>query len=408
VKRLLALVCAATSVVLVAAQSADESYLRQLFEQHRWFDLRDAVAGRGIVRPLYRGAAAAAFNRTQDAETLLGRAIREASTPESANEAREVLAGMYLRLSRSIDLVAVLDDILADAPKSADVRDMRSAFAPFQRISRMTARLDRQPFPCTVARDGISLPATINGKPVTWLFDSGFSNVSTSEAEAQALGLRMLGSRMPAGDFEQETSARMAVADRIRIGRSELRHVPVLVFPDAHPMWQGHAPGRQGILALPFAIALGGLQWTRTGRCQAGGAPAPQPAMDRANLAFDSDSPPATRGSIGGALLELSLDTGAQSGSQFWQRFTADFPAAVEHGRVETSEVQEVGGRREEQMTVIPGLQLQVAGFDVTLARARVFAKPGDGFHHANIGMDVFSQASAVTFDFERMRIELR
>jgi hypothetical protein len=107
-------------------------------------------------------------------------------------------------------------------------------------------------------------------------------------------------------------------------------------------------------------------------------------------------------------VLELSLDTGAQSGSQFWQRFIADFPAAVERGRAETSAVQEVGGRRDENVTIIPRLQLQIADFDVTLARARVFAKPGDGWHHANIGMDVFRQASEVAFDFQRMTITLR
>jgi hypothetical protein len=407
-KRLFAVTLAATALSAPAAQVADESHLRQLFEQHRWFDLRDAVTGRAIVRPLYRGAVAAAFNRTEDAETLLGRAVGEARTADEANEARELLAGMYLRLSRSVDLVHVLDEMRDATPMQPDVVNMRDAFAPFLNVAELTVHLDRRPFRCTVARDGISLPATINGKPITWLFDSGFSNVATSEAQAQSLGLRMLGSSVRAGDFERSTGARVAVADRLRIGRSELRHVPVMVYPDANPMWHGRAPGRQGILALPVALALGGLRWNRTGRCEAGGAPAPQPAIDQANLAFDSDSPPATRGSIDGAVLEVSLDTGAQSGSQFWQRFAADFPAAVERGTVETSEVQAVGGRREERITVIPRLQLQIAGFDVVLARARVFAKPGDGLHHANIGMDVFNQASAVTLDFERMRIELR
>jgi hypothetical protein len=80
----------AISVVLLfgtGSQSPPESALTQIYDQHRWFDLRDAIAGR-TVSPLYVGAVAAAFNRMPDAETYLRRAIREAGTTEGAKPQR--------------------------------------------------------------------------------------------------------------------------------------------------------------------------------------------------------------------------------------------------------------------------------------------------------------------------------
>jgi hypothetical protein len=77
----------------VVAQAPKELSLQQLYERHSWFELRDAIAGR-TVPALYAGAVASAFNRTRDAENLLKRAVREASTPEAANNAREVLVNL--------------------------------------------------------------------------------------------------------------------------------------------------------------------------------------------------------------------------------------------------------------------------------------------------------------------------
>src|ERR1700741_2653951 len=73
--------------------------LQQLHEEHRWFELRDAIVGR-TVPPFFAGAVASAFNQTDVAERFLSRAVREAQTAEDANRAREVLANLYMRISR--------------------------------------------------------------------------------------------------------------------------------------------------------------------------------------------------------------------------------------------------------------------------------------------------------------------
>ena len=108
-------------------------------------------------------------------------------------------------------------------------------------------------------------------------------------------------------------------------------------------------------------------------------------------------------------MLDFTLDTGAQGGTQLWQRFAAGFPQLMARGSKGTTEVEQIGGRREEEIVVIPVLRLSEGGFDAVLPRARVFVnREGTGIHYGNLGMDVFSQASQVTFDFRTMSIAFR
>jgi hypothetical protein len=390
-------------------RSNNDATLEQLYDQHRWFELRDTIAG-GTVAPFYVGAVASAFNQVASAEAFLNRAVREARTPDDANKAREALAILYMQHSRSRDMLRILDDMLTAAPTRADVRNMRDGFERFRRIPNQVVHLGRRtPFVCAVTSSGVTLPARVNGKPVEWLFDSGFSHASVSEGEARTLGIPVHGVSMTAGDFSATTQTQTGVAERIVIGDSELRNVPVMIFPDSHPMWSDRPPGRRGILGLPVAVALGGIGWTKSGTCQLGADPTGRVAIADANMAFDGESPPVTRVRFEGRMLDFTLDTGAQDGTQLWQRFAADFPQVIARGSKSTTEVQQIGGRREEEIVAIPDLRLRVGGFDALLPRARVFLnREGTGMQYGNLGMDVFSQASEVTFDFRRMSIAFR
>ena len=79
------------------AQGPNRGTLQTLFEGHRWFELRDAIGGQ-TAPALYLGAVASAFNQTAEAERHLRRAVREAADAERANDAREALANLYMRL----------------------------------------------------------------------------------------------------------------------------------------------------------------------------------------------------------------------------------------------------------------------------------------------------------------------
>ena len=62
-------------VFLVIATAGDKPTLKQLYDQHRWFELRDAIQDHDAP-PLYRGAVASAFNHAKEAEKYFNEAIK--------------------------------------------------------------------------------------------------------------------------------------------------------------------------------------------------------------------------------------------------------------------------------------------------------------------------------------------
>ena len=391
-----------------AAQSPDHTFLRQIYERHSWFELRDAVAGK-TVPPLYSGAIASAFNRSADAERHLHRAVREASSADAATDAREALVNLYMRIGRSSDMIRVLDEALAAAPSRADFRNALQAFAAFRRLPDQTARLgSSRPFSCAVRPDGVYLPAVVNGKPVEWLFDSAFSHSALTESEARMLGISVPGGTATAEDFAGgTTSVRTAMAERIGIADAELRNVPVLVFPDSQPPWNEHAPGKRGTIGLPVILALRSIRWTREQTCQVGFSPG-RAAPRQVNLAFDGVTP-VTRVHVSGKPIELVLDSGNQAGTQLWERFAREFPDVAVQGRKSSRRVSQIGGSVEREILAVPRILLRIGDFDGVLEPANIFSKPvGNDFQHGNLGVDVLSQAAEVSIDFQAMSLTVR
>jgi aspartyl protease len=391
----------------VVAQAPKEPSLQQLYERHSWFELRDAISGRAVPA-LYAGAVASAFNRPRDAENLLKRAVHEASSPEAANDAREALLNLYMRLGRSSDMIRLLDDAIATAPSRSDFRNIRQAFEPFRRLPNQSARPGHhQSFRCDVSAQGIVLPAVINGKAVHWLFDSAFSHTAMSESEARMLGISVQGASAAAGDFAGGTAPmRTAVAERVAIGGAELRNVPVLVFPDSQPPWNEQPPGKRGTIGLPVISALHAIRWAKDGTCQLGSNPIRTAGPD--NLAFDGAGL-LIRAHYSDRPLEFVLDTGNQGGTQLWERFARDFPDVVRAGRNSTKQVHQIGGSTEQQIVAIPELRLRVGGWNGVLRPANVFSPPiGNDLQHGNLGVDVLSQAAEVMIDFQAMSVTVR
>ena len=390
------------------AQAPEGTSLQTLYERHRWFELREAIVAK-TVPVLYRGAVASAFNQTADADRYLRRAVREASSTEVANDAREALANLYMRLGRSADMVRIIEDALVAAPSRSDLRDALQSFESFSRLPNQTARPGRRcPFQCTVRDNGVRLPLVINGKSVEWLFDTAFSHSAMSESEARLLGIAPHAGTGVAEDFAgSATSFRTAVAARVAVGDAELRNVPLLVFSDSQPPWNDEVPGKRGTVALPVVLALGGIRWTKDGTCQVG-SNVMTAGGDESNLAFDGATP-LTRVQMSGRSLDFVLDTGNQAGTQLWERFARDFPEVASTGRKTTKQVRQIGGSADRESVTVPELVLRVGGFERVLRPANIFSKPvGNDLQHGILGMDVLSQASEVVLDFRMMSFTAR
>jgi hypothetical protein len=162
------------------------------------------------------------------------------------------------------------------------------------------------------------------------------------------------------------------------------------------------------LIGLPVALALQTIRWTSRGTCETG--PRPGAVHDsQGNLAFHGVAPQ-VQAIFGGRSLTFDLDTGNQRQTQLWSRFAADFPELVARegtkGRVT---LNQVGGSREHEVIVLPEVRMRIGGFDTLLRPANIFFPPvGNARSHGNLGMDLLSQASEVTIDFQSMVLSLR
>jgi hypothetical protein len=336
----------------------------------------------------------------------------DAQDKAGAASDREERLATYLRTGLYADARRLIDEMLAIEPRD-DLKNVRAVFGsgPNMRVRRASAS-----FTCEVRDNGVSLPATVEGKRVQWLVDTGANVSMVSDAEATRLGLVIRDSDGRAADHAGGSAAvRTAIARRVVIGRTQLQDVPFLVMPADQMPWKELPPGKQGILGLPTAIALDALQWTRDGMCHTGSA-----TVNRSSTSRSSTSSPVnlrydrlnviTKAELDGATLEFILDTGNQAGTQLWERFGKDFePLVKERGRKGSVRVTQIGGATDRDVVLIPGMRLKVGGKDTNLGEGKLFSRPvGDDRFHGLLGMDVLSQAADVTIDFRSMTLTLR
>jgi hypothetical protein len=324
----------------------------------------------------------------------------------SANQPdRDEQLGAYLRTGRYEDARRLIDDILTTTPAD-DLRNIRTLFSgsPNMRVKRRPAR-----FACEVKDDGVLLPLVVNGRHVTWAIDTGMDVSTISDAEAARLGLTFRGSDGRIDDLAGgHATARMAVARRVVIGRTELSDVSFLVLPADQMPFKELQPGRQGLLGLPIVIALEALRWKRPRTCSSGAAVDAESGKAK-NLRYDHLKMIATV-DFESKPLDFILDTGDAAGTQFWERFANDFDTLVkERGRKGIVRVTQIGGANDRETIVVPDVRLTVGRKETLLPQANVFSKPvGDSHYHGLLGMDVLSQATEVTIDFRSMTLVLR
>jgi hypothetical protein len=389
------------------AQQPDEAQFRQLYDERRWFDLRDAVQGQDAP-PFYRAAVASALNRPDEAVGLYEQTIRESSDAATVTAARDALAFLYLREGRIADLLRLADDVLAATPDRADVKGLRDMLAGAGATNQQTLSTKRASFECTTGARGVHLPLTVNGRPVTWLLDLGLNMSVLSESEAAMLGFDLPDVRGEVIDAAGgSASARSARAERMTIGSTELRDVAMGVLADDNPAWSDTEPGGRGIIGLPVALALENVHWTSDGMCETGPVTRRSSATE-GNLVF-GESSALVRVLVEGRPLIFALDTGNVGETQLWAQFAADFPAVVAQGTRDRVRLNQFGGSSEHEVTVLPEVTLQISGFDMVLRSAKVFSAPvGAPGVHGNLGMDLLSRPTDVTIDFQSMTITLR
>lgn len=205
--------------------ASNEASLRALYDAHRWFELRDAVA-KDAAPLFYQGAVACAFNDLQRCEKKLASVIKSRPQSDEALQAHRLLTYAYLRQGKYRESLAHADAVLALKPGDSDVQGDRPLL---DLLSEFPEQVVEHRDSTTLQLQEAGLPISINGVRATYWFDTGANVSAISEKEAKRYGLRVLAAPVKIGDVTgTEFDSRVAVADEVLIGSIRLKHVAFL------------------------------------------------------------------------------------------------------------------------------------------------------------------------------------
>jgi len=392
--------------------AADDTKLRAALDSHRWFDLRDAVS-LGQAPLIYRFFVAAAFNDVPGAEKELNTAIRSGIDRDRSAAMHYAMYRLYYRVGRYHKAVLELRQCWAqpgaEEPTAAERADSDAVdHLPDQQLAARrpaTLRYTNWPqMPVIVA------PMAINGQPAQFVLDTDAGMSVTSEAEARRLGLRAIpGQALFDGiTGQRSTNGRYAVADRLRIGGTELRNVAFTVLPDDLEVWAKIPVEQRGAVGLPVLLAVQTIQWNRKQKLRLGFPPG-SPDLQNANLAFEELDPLALI-EIAGHKLTVDLDTGTDI-STMWPLFVRNFPELLDGSHESTTTITGATGPADLRVAVLPELRIVLGGFSLVYRDAPALLSatiPVSNWHYGQLGIDQLAQASEVTIDFRELKIQLR
>lgn len=380
--------------------------LKALYDQHRWFALREAIKNNKHASPLYLGALASAFNRDGEAEKYLNRVIELEPTSDDAVQAHTVLGYLYGRAGRNHQALQEFESILQVRPRSAEAQNARAIYAAFsQHPDLSVGKIGRTVVQGEISNGNLLLPVSIHGETRYWVFDTYFNVCAMTESEARLLGIAV--NELPAQVADSaggRVKVRTAFVSELAIGEVHVRNVSFIILPDS--MGSTNSPP-SGHIGIPVILALKSIQWKADGAVEIGFTSAHDKNAE-SNLSFDGLNL-VTRTGFEGKGLDFIVDSGNHTGTQLWPNFEQDFSDLVsQQGVHSTQSITEIGGSRELDVILLPAMPLIVGGMNVLLPHPAVFSKPvGDNLHDGLLGMDVFGQVKRVRIDFRSMTLKL-
>lgn len=408
--RVTAILLRVSSILLYSLAGAQSnSQFNTLYESHRWFELRTAV-GQANAPSFYRGAIAASFNDPELAQKHLDSVILSAPRSDDAYRARELLTYLFMRSGRYHRALEQIEAMLSVKPDDASAQNahlLLAALGRYPEQSVTTRRYSRASY--RISDGNLFLPVVVNGKSSTYMLDSGADVSAISESEAKRLGLNVRdigakGQDVTGGDV----AFRLAVADQLTIGGTQLTNVAFLVISDDHQPFVDSPPDERGIIGMPVLLALETVRWDREKKFESGFAPGTWD-IKTANVCFDG-ADIVTEARVQDHNLSLVIDTGAST-TRFWPPFARDFPGLLPASEKKgATSVSGVGRTVELESVTLPVVKLRIGGLDVVSRPGVVLLKEtGSKSHwlHGNLGLDLLGQAKTVTIDFAAMTLHL-
>lgn len=399
---LIAIACLACSCLIVRAEDIPESCQPQ-----DWFQLQEQVA-KGNASLLCKGAVDSSLEKRAVAERELKTVIRKTPRSASSFSARETLGNMYLREGQYRKALSQLDQALIEKPDAEDVEAVHSMVSILAQSPDLTVAKSK---PATVRsetiEDNLFLPVTVNGHAATYIMDTGANISAICESEASRLGLKVRETTTKISDINGTPSGvRVTDAPDLWIGKTHLKHVAFIVYPDTNEPFVSNPEGHKGVLGIPVLIALGAFRIDRDKRVdlQTGPALSQGKAIP---LVFDGEIP-VTQMRLNGKTLNFTFDTGADK-TYLYKAFANAFPEVIQTGNKQPHTVTGVSGSVQQESVELPSVRFSF-GKEVVLAPATVLlteTSDNSKWSSGNLGFDLVLQALPITIDFRSMQLRV-
>jgi hypothetical protein len=406
--------CASRDEPVPLLSDSTRAELLALRRDHDYFRLRDRLERLGEPGGpwalLLQAVVATAFDRPARADSILALLdAGKAAVPDSVTfEAMGLRFRSDMRLFRYAEALAdarqLMASPLSDSVSRADLRNLMRIWRALRETPPQTIESRRG---ATLRPKGGAVPIRIDSTERRYFFDSGANLSVLMRSQAEELGLQILPAGVEMGTAtDLKVRADVAVADRVEVGGTVLRHVVFLVAPDSALTFPNgfRIPG---IIGFPILSGLGALAYERDGTMRIPAEPEPTAG---GTMALDSYTffVPVT---VHGDTLACQLDTGAGH-TVFYNPYYRTHRRWIDSlGRPDTIKTGGVGGIRHLPVVRLPETRLTVAGTPVTLDSLDVYTRPirtsTDDRVLCNLGRDALSGFEEYVLDFTHMALVL-
>jgi hypothetical protein len=382
----------------------DNANLKSLYDNHRWFELRDAAV-KGAAPIFYQGIVACVFDRLDACKKDLDIVFSSAPKSDEALEGHRTLAFAYRRHGKYREALGQVDALLAVRPKDSDAANdqvllRELANSPDQHIDLRHSMVKLQE----------ALPFSINGVKAAYWFDTGAESSVMTESEAKRFRVSVHDVAYKLGDVNGTLfKTRIAVVDEMSIGDVRLKHVAFLVLSDHQPPFNEVGAGSRGVIGIPVLLALERFSWSADKKFEID-AKAEGKSVPHADLCFDGNHP-VVQIQYEGRSLMFPLDTGATS-TDLYPPFAAAFPELIRTaGKTSAYKMEGIGGAKSMEAATLSSLHFSIGGFPVVLKSTGVLlysTTDASRFFAGNLGIDLLQEAHTTTFDFKAMALTLQ
>jgi hypothetical protein len=400
-------------------QATQLARLKKLYDQKRFFQLRDAVesdggkAGRKIL--FYRGAIANIFYQPQVSAGYLNRYISQAAPDdELLTEAYTLLADDFVKLSeygKAADTYRTILDHFKHALKQDETGDYENSaglYASLRNVPRETVVLGRENrLNEPSSEPGWNVPVEANNQRVVLGLDTGANISLLAKSVATQLGVKMIDQSISMGSVTSiKVQLKLGFLPAMKIGSTAIQNAIFIVlddkdltFPDGFFL--------KGVIGFPVIAALRRISFNGDGTVSLSGK---LERPGRANMCMDGRNI-LFQGEYENRNLTFMLDTGAER-SVLYVPFLHEFEDEVKARYSQrTEKFTGVGGSEELPAYIVKDFAVNLSGKGVRIPEVRLMTKAvndSSKFYYGNIGQDLIKRFRSMTLDFVSMRVEFQ